>query len=172
MFAIVICLMLLMCTLTILKLCVVCIDGRRYVCCSECNAVSNECNEPTSCLVQFIDTHGGDVMYHECVCFRGEPGCLKSGDIYMCVVNRQFELFEFVFDSVYVDLQYEEIYLTFTAGSVPLCCVCEVVVVPYVDAVVAVNVMCVLLFVLQVCLLRECDGARLTAMLVWGDEVW
>ena len=24
-----------------LKLCAVCIDGRRYVCCSECNVVSN-----------------------------------------------------------------------------------------------------------------------------------
>ena len=34
-----------------LKFCVVCIDGRRYVCCNECNVVSNECNEPTSCLV-------------------------------------------------------------------------------------------------------------------------
>ena len=34
-----------------LKLCVVCINGRMYVCCSECNVVSNECNEPTSCLV-------------------------------------------------------------------------------------------------------------------------
>ena len=45
--------------------------------------------------------------------------------------------------------------------------------IPYVDAVVAVNVMRVLLFVLHVCLLRECDGARLTTMLVWGmDEVW
>ena len=32
-----------------LKLCVVCIDGRRYVYCSECNVVSNE---PTSCIVQ------------------------------------------------------------------------------------------------------------------------
>ena len=42
--------------------------------------------------------------------------------------------------------------------------------VPY---VVAMTVMHVLLFVLHVCLLRECDGARLTAMLVWGmDEVW
>ena len=29
---------------------VVCI-GRRYVCCSECYVVSNECDEPTSCLV-------------------------------------------------------------------------------------------------------------------------
>ena len=38
---------------------------------------------------------------------------------------------------------------------------------------VAVTVMCVLLFVLHVSLLRECDGARFTAMLVWGmDEVW
>ena len=28
-------------------------------------------------------------------------------------------------------------------------------------------------FVLHVCMLREYDGARLTAMLVWGmDEVW
>ena len=51
--------------------------------------------------------------------------------------------------------------------------VCEVVVVPYVDAVVDVTVMRVLLFVLHVCKLRGCDGAKLTAMLVWGmDEVW
>ena len=31
-----------------LKLCAVCINSRRYVCCSECDVVSNECNEPTS----------------------------------------------------------------------------------------------------------------------------
>ena len=36
----------------------------------------------------------------------------------MCVVNKQLELLEFVFESVYVDLQYDEIYFTFTAGSV------------------------------------------------------
>ena len=46
----------------------------------------------------------------------------------MCVVNKQFELLEFVFDSVYVDLQYDKIYLTLTAGSVSLCCVCGYVV--------------------------------------------
>ena len=45
----------------------------------------------------------------------------------MCVVNKQFELLEFVFDSVYVDLQYDEITLTFTAESVSLCCVCVLV---------------------------------------------
>ena len=37
-----------------LKFYVVCINSRRYVCCSECDVVSNECNEPTSCLVQPI----------------------------------------------------------------------------------------------------------------------
>ena len=38
---------------------------------------------------------------------------------------------------------------------------------------VAVTVMCVMLFVLHVCPLRECDGVRLTAMPVWGvDVVW
>ena len=103
-----------------LKFCVVCINSRRYVCCSEGDVVSNECNEPTSCLV--------------------------------------FELLEFVSESVYVDLQYDEISLTSTAGPVCLCGVsspvvvlgpvCEVVVAPYVvRAVVAVTVMPVLLFV-------------------------
>ena len=37
-----------------LNFCVVFINSRRYVCCTECNIVSNECNEPTSCLVQSI----------------------------------------------------------------------------------------------------------------------
>ena len=44
--------------------------------------------------------------------------------------------------------------------------VCGVVVVPYVGTVVVVTVMCVLLFVLHVCVLRWCE--RGTAMLVGG----
>ena len=36
-------------------------------------------------------------------------------------MNKQFELLEFVSESVYVDLQYNEISLTLTAGSVCLC---------------------------------------------------
>ena len=44
---------------------------------------------------------------------------------YMCVVNKHFKLLEFVFNSVYVDLKYNEIYLTFTAGYVCLCGVCS-----------------------------------------------
>ena len=35
---------------------------------------------------------------------------------------------------------------------------CEVVMVPYVDAVVVVTVMRVLFFLLHVCTLRECEG--------------
>ena len=46
----------------------------------------------------------------------------------MCDVNKQFELLEFAFDYVYVDLQYDDISLTFTSGSVFLCCVCGIVV--------------------------------------------
>ena len=49
---------------------------------------------------------------------------LNCDDIYMCAVNKQYDLLEFVFDSVYVDLQYDEISLTFTAG-----CACVVSVV-------------------------------------------
>ena len=40
-------------------------------------------------------------------------------------MNKQFELLEFVFDSVYVDLQYDEISLAFSAVSLALCCVCS-----------------------------------------------
>ena len=34
-----------------LRLYVVCINGRRYVCCGEYYIVSNECDKSTSCLV-------------------------------------------------------------------------------------------------------------------------
>ena len=69
-------------------------------------------------------------MYFGCFGFRGEHGFLKYDDICMCVVNKQFQLLEFVFDSVYVvGLQYDDISLTFTAGYVCLCVVCSPVVV-------------------------------------------
>ena len=100
-----------------LKFCVVCINSRRYVCCCECDVVSNECNEPTSCLVQPIGAHCCEVRYFG---FRGELGFLNCHDVCTYVVNKQFELIEFVSESVYVDLQYDEISLTSTAGSVCL----------------------------------------------------
>ena len=49
-----------------------------------------------------------------CFGFRGELGILNCDDVCMCVVNKQFELLE----SVYVDLQYDEISFTSTAGPV------------------------------------------------------
>ena len=38
---------------------------------------------------------------------------MNCDDICMCVMNKQFELIDIVFDSVYVDLQYDEISLFF-----------------------------------------------------------
>ena len=58
-------------------------------------------------------------------CIRGELGFLNCDDVCMCLVNKQFELLEFVSESVYVDLQYDEI----SAGSVGLCGVSSPVVV-------------------------------------------
>ena len=111
-----------------LKFCVVCINNRRYVSCCECDVVTNECNEPTFCLVQPIGAHCSEVMYFGCFGFRGERGFLNC-DVCMCVVNKQFELLEFVSESIYVDLQYDEIFLTFTAGPVCLCGVSSPVIV-------------------------------------------
>ena len=58
--------------------------------------------QPTSCLGRPIGAHSGEVMYFWSVCFWGELGFLNCNDIRMCVVNKQFELLKFVFDSVYV----------------------------------------------------------------------
>ena len=57
-------------------------------------------------------------MYFGCFDFRGELGFLNCDDICTCVVNKQFELLELVFASVYVDLQYDEISLTWTVECV------------------------------------------------------
>ena len=54
-----------------------------------------------------IVAHCCEAMYFGCFDFRSELGFLNCDDIYMCVVNKQFELLEFVFESVYVDLQYD-----------------------------------------------------------------
>ena len=89
-------------------LCVLIVEGM--------SVVVNECNEPTSCLVQTIGAHCCEVMYFGCFGFRGELGLMNCDDVCMCVVSKPFELLEFVYESVYVDLQYDEISLTFTAG--------------------------------------------------------
>ena len=113
-------------------------------------------------------------MYFGCVCFRGEIGFLNCDDICMCVVKKQFELI----DSFMLTWSMMRVISLLLLGPCPcvvsivVWSVCEVVMEPYVDAAVAVTVMRVLLIVLHVCLLRECDGAKLTAMLVWRmDEV-
>ena len=79
--------------------------------------------------MQPIVAHCCEVMYFECLHFRGELGFLNCDDICMCIMNKQFELLKFVFESVYVDLQFDEISLTFTAGPVCLWGVCSPVVV-------------------------------------------
>ena len=156
-----------------LKFYAVCINGRRYVCCSECYCVSNECDEPTSDPVQPFDAHGDEFMH------LGELGFLDCDDICMCVVNKHFELLEFVLISFMLTCSVcDEIYLTFTAGYVCLCGVYNHVVAlglsmrlsRYPMSVIlyerAVTVMRVLLFVLHVCMLRDC--VRVPAILVWG----
>ena len=50
-----------------LKFCVVCINGQIYVCCSECNVVSDEL---ISYLVQPIGARCCEVMYLGCLALR------------------------------------------------------------------------------------------------------
>ena len=101
-----------------LKLCVVCINSRRYVCCGKCYVVSDECDEPTSCLVHPIVAYCCEVMYFGWLAFRVSLNC---DDICMCVGYKQPKLLEFIFESFYADLLCDEISLTPTAGSVCLC---------------------------------------------------
>ena len=109
-------------------LCVLIVEGMSVVV-NVMLSLMHSPNEPTSCLVQPIGAHCCEVMYFWCFGFRGELGFLNCDDVCMCVVNKQFELLEFVSESVYVDLQYDEISLTSTSGSVCLCGVSSPVVV-------------------------------------------
>ena len=52
-------------------------------------------------------------MYFRCVCFRDELVFLNCDDVGICVVNKQSELLEYIFDSVYDYLQYDEISVTY-----------------------------------------------------------
>ena len=99
-----------------------CINGRRYVCCSERNVVSNKCNKPTPCLVQPIGMHGGQLMYFGCVCFRGEFGFLNCDDICKCVVNKQFELLEFVLTPFMLTCNMMRILSFLLLGLCPVVC--------------------------------------------------
>ena len=62
-----------MCSIVLLicSLCGLCINGRMYVCCSECYVFSNECDEPTPCLVRPISAHVGEVMYFGSFLLKG-----------------------------------------------------------------------------------------------------
>ena len=77
-----------------LRFYVACINGRRYVCCGECYVVSDECDEPTSCLVQPIVAHCCKVMYFGCFDFRGELGFHVSIQIQCTTIILYLELFD------------------------------------------------------------------------------
>ena len=88
-----------------LKFYVVCINGRSYVCCTVVNVMVS--------LMSVMSTHPplcNLLVVKLCFYFRGGLDFLDCDDICMCVFN-----------SVYVELKYDEISLTFTAGSVCLC---------------------------------------------------
>ena len=63
-------------------------------------------------------------MYFGCFGFRGELGFLNCNDVCMCVVNKKFGVLKFVFESVYVDMQYGFLSLLLLGR-----CVCVVLVV-------------------------------------------
>ena len=86
-----------------LKLCVVCINGRRCVCYSECYVVYYECDEPTPALCNISMRTVVKLCTFESCWFRGELSFLNCVDIRVCLVNKQFQLLGFVFNSVYVD---------------------------------------------------------------------
>ena len=96
-------LVLLMCTLTIgsYVLCVLMFEGMSVVLNVMLSLMSVIRSPPALCNLSARTV----VMYFWCVCFRDELGFLNCDDICMCVVNKQFEFLEFVFNSVYVDLQ-------------------------------------------------------------------
>ena len=66
-------------------LCILIVEGMSVV--VNVMLSTNECNEPTSCLVQPVigGAHCCEVMYFGCFGFRGELGFLNCDDVCMCV---------------------------------------------------------------------------------------
>ena len=88
-FAIVMCLVLLMYTLAIWSsvLCVLIVEGMSVA---------------VNVMLSLMSVVSPPPAFR-CFDFRSELGFLNCVDICMCFVNKQFELLEFVFESVYVD---------------------------------------------------------------------
>ena len=101
-------------------------------------------------------------------------------------MNKQFELLEFVFDPFMLTCSMMRFISLLLLGMCPcgvsvvrwssLVCLlgcrgtlCGVMCIPRIQ-VVAVTVMCVMLFVLHVCMLRECEGDGNAG--VGMDKVW
>ena len=78
-------------------------------------------------IIHQLEVNQNNTKLHQY--FRGDPGFLDCDDICMRVVNKHLELLEFVFNSVYVDLKYNEFSITFIAVSMCLCGLCSHVVV-------------------------------------------
>ena len=100
-------------------------------------------------------------MYFRCVCFRGELGFLNCEDICRCVVNKQFELLEFVLIPFMLTCSMMKFLSLLLLGMCP--CVVSVVLwssfvcsvrLSWYHIVDAVAVMHLLFFVLHVCMLR------------------
>ena len=91
-----------------LKFCVLMVEAM-YVGVNFMLSLMSVMSPPLSCTILLVHI----VVKLWEFCFRGELGCLNCNDICMCVVNKKF-----VFNSVYVDLKYNEISLTFIAGFV------------------------------------------------------
>ena len=79
--------------------------------------------------MQPIVAYSCEVMYFGCFGFRGELGFLNCYDIYMCVVIKQFEVLEFVFDPFMLTCSTIRFLSLVLLGYVCLCGVCSPVVV-------------------------------------------
>ena len=97
--------MLLMCTLTI---CVLMVEGRSAVVNVMLSLMSVMSPPPALCNLSLR------TVVKLCTLgvfdFRGELGFLNCDNVCMRVVNKQFELLEFVFESVYVHLHFDRFY--------------------------------------------------------------
>ena len=75
-----------------LKFCVVCINSRRYGCCSDVMvSLMSVMSQHLPCANQPVP-HCCEVTYFGCFGFKGELVFLNCDDVCMCVLNKQFDL--------------------------------------------------------------------------------
>ena len=99
-----------------------CVDGLGYVDVCEGCVVLDQCDEPPSLFVLSVCAYGGVVRYFWCFSFLCEVCFLYCDDARLGAVYEVFSFLGYVFDAIYGDLKYDDVFVLWLIVVCDLVC--------------------------------------------------